>query len=221
MVAKYQKIDLAAFKKKLSAGEYANLTGARRAIGRMTTWSEAEKNKARAAAEKHFAEGAPASSPKKAAKKTPKKAAKKSKSAAPAAAKPPKAPAKKAVKKVRKPQAKAKGSAVRTGVPVKERIEEANRLIDGFGSALGRAEEAKNLGAPNEAVRAAAKEAMDGLTMTVNYLCQLTQVASADLSSTSGGNGAANAAWQKAVEATSVQQPIAAPQPTTPTSSGS
>lgn len=97
----YEKLTFEGFKKKLASNGYqGGLTGARRAIGK-TDWPEADKNKARALAEKHFG-GAPAktAAPKKvAAAKTT--TVKKTVSAAPAkkAGRSPKAAAKKTTAK--------------------------------------------------------------------------------------------------------------------------
>lgn len=52
----YAKLDLSAFKKKLKNGEYQNLTGAKRAIGKMAGWTDEERDKARGTAARHFGE---------------------------------------------------------------------------------------------------------------------------------------------------------------------
>lgn len=49
----YEKLTPEKFAEKLKAGEYQNLTGARRGIGK-ADWSDAEKETARSKAEKHF-----------------------------------------------------------------------------------------------------------------------------------------------------------------------
>lgn len=75
----YEKLTLDKFADKLKAGDYKNLTGARRAIGK-ADWKEADKEKARSLAEKTF--GAPEpKAEKKAAKKAVVKAAKAPKAA--------------------------------------------------------------------------------------------------------------------------------------------
>ena len=58
MVANYAKLDITSFRKKLKNNEYKSATGARRAIGRMTTWTEKDKDSARKLVDKHFG-GAP------------------------------------------------------------------------------------------------------------------------------------------------------------------
>lgn len=103
----YDKLSLASFKEALKANKYANATGARRAVGKATTLSDADKDKARAAIDAHFgsapaAPAAPKKAPaaKKAAAAAPKKVAAKKAAAAPkkqaAAAKPAAQPKKKA-----------------------------------------------------------------------------------------------------------------------------
>jgi hypothetical protein len=202
MAAKYEKLDLAAFKQKLADEEYASLTGARRAVGRMTTWSEADKNKARALAEKHFEGGAQKPPKKKAAKKVAKKKAKKKvakKKAAPkkaakkAAAKAPK----KSVKKVRRKQRKSKDVVAET-TSTMDRLTETNRQIQAFGAAIDHMSKNKDLGCPSAQVQEGAKVAQQGLIAAVNNLCVLTK----EVSDAAGGNGAVNTAWNTAVDAT-------------------
>lgn len=79
----YEKLSPEKFAENLKAGRYANLTGARRAIGK-AEWPDATKDKVRHAAEKHFG-GASTSTPIKKEKvvKTAKQAASKSVSAEP------------------------------------------------------------------------------------------------------------------------------------------
>ena len=99
----YEKKTVAAFKEQLESGGYADLTGARRAIGRMTTWSAADIAKARELADKYFGAEGGAKPVKKAAKSAAKKAATAAaKPAAKAAKKAAKAAKKKAVKKAAK-----------------------------------------------------------------------------------------------------------------------
>lgn len=57
------------FKKKLADGQYANATGARRAIGKFRKLEEGEADKARVLVNKHFGEAAKPATPKKAAAK--------------------------------------------------------------------------------------------------------------------------------------------------------
>lgn len=104
------------FRNKLKNGEYANLTGARRAIGKMKQWTESDKDNARNYATKHFG-GDTAPTQKKAAKKAAKKATKK------ASKKTAKKVAKKAAKKAPRAPKAAKGAAApeKRGAPVKTR----------------------------------------------------------------------------------------------------
>jgi hypothetical protein len=204
MAAKYEKLDLAAFKKKLAGGEYKSLTGARRAVGRMTTWSEADKDKARASADLHFGSTRPPKPAKKAAKKVAKKAKKKAakkvtkkKVVAKAKAEP---VAKKSVKKVKRRQ--AKGPAEAKGVnSVMGRIQETNAQIEVYGNAILYMGRAKEIGCPVSDIQEGAKAAQGGLTAAVNNLCMLTKEASLS-GLTTGGNGAVNKAWDTAVDAT-------------------
>lgn len=217
MAAKYEKLDLSAFKKKLADGDYASLTGARRAVGRMTTWSETDKNKARALAEKHFGGATPAKPAKKTAKKTAKKAAKKKatkKVAKKKAAKKAKAAptAKKSVKKVKRRQTKA--SSAKELTSVMGRIQETNAQIEVYGNAILHMGRAKDIGCPASSIQEGAKAAQEGLTAAVNNLCVLTKEVS-PLGAPAGGNGAANKAWNTAVDAT--QATLTGPPPPPPT----
>lgn len=94
----HESVTLDVFKKKVKDGKYENATAAKRALGRAAEMTSADKDAARAFADKHFGVEKPAAkkaSAKPAAKKTaPKAGAKKN---------PPKAGAKKApAKKVTK-----------------------------------------------------------------------------------------------------------------------
>jgi hypothetical protein len=62
----YEMVTLDIFKKKLKSGKYVNLTGAKRALGRVQQMTDADKIAAVKAATRHF--GAPVA-PKKTAKK--------------------------------------------------------------------------------------------------------------------------------------------------------
>src|ERR1700761_4197166 len=103
----YDKLSLDSFKKGLQEGKYAHATGARRAVGKASTLSDADKDKARKLIDAHFgpSEGKPTAPKKAAAASTGKGRPKKIAAAAPkkaaakqaaAAAKPPAAPKKKA-----------------------------------------------------------------------------------------------------------------------------
>jgi len=79
----YSKLTPLSFKKKIKNGEYKNLTGARRALGKVKDWSEADNAAMQKFATRHFG-AAPSPAPvKKAAKKAVKKAVKKTEEAAP------------------------------------------------------------------------------------------------------------------------------------------
>lgn len=110
----YEKLTVERFEQNLKDKKYDTLTGARRAIGKTASWSDKEKEKAKAIALKHFggeATPAPKAAKKVGGKAAPKKAA--AKPAAPAAAK--KAVAKAAPKKAAK-RAEAAPRAERTPV---------------------------------------------------------------------------------------------------------
>ena len=101
MSKQYETLD--GFRKKLKSGHYDSVTGARRAIGKMRTWEEKDKEAGRRAVDKHF--GATPSKPAKprpAAKKTPKRAPKKA---------PSEAPTKKKFQRKKRPAKKEAGSA--------------------------------------------------------------------------------------------------------------
>lgn len=129
IIMSYDKLSLASFKEALKANKYVSATGARRAVGKATTLSDGDKDKARAAIDAHFGSTpAPAPTPKKAAAKAapkkaaaaPKKVAAKKAAAAPkktaAAAKPAATPKKKAASgkksSARAPQAEAQAVGV-------------------------------------------------------------------------------------------------------------
>ncbi len=86
----YEKLTLDRFKLSLKEGKYKNLTGARRAVGKVKSWTPKEREGAYELANKHFGEASPA--PKAAAKAGAKRGPKPKKFAA--VAKAPKAAAK-------------------------------------------------------------------------------------------------------------------------------
>jgi len=67
----YEKVTLSIYKKRLKDNYYSNVTGAKRALGRVQEMSDADKKAAVNAAHKHFNVELP--KPKKAAKKAAKK----------------------------------------------------------------------------------------------------------------------------------------------------
>lgn len=86
----YEKLTVERFEQNLKDGKYDTLTGARRAIGKTASWSDKEKEKAKAIALKHFggeATPAPKTTKKVGGKAAPKKAAAKPAAAAAPAAK--------------------------------------------------------------------------------------------------------------------------------------
>ncbi len=107
----YHNMSPADFRSKLKNGDYDNLTGAKRAIGKMKQWGDKEKDSARTYATKHFGD-APAPAKKAAKKAVAKRATKK---AAPkAAAKGKRVAKKKAAKKVAAAPAAEKMAAAPT-----------------------------------------------------------------------------------------------------------
>src|ERR1700735_367585 len=81
----YAKLTVEHFAINLKEGKYAGLTGARRAIGKVTDWHDVDRKRAHALADKHFGSPDAATSKtnaKKPAKKATKKAAKVAKRAA-------------------------------------------------------------------------------------------------------------------------------------------
>jgi hypothetical protein len=103
-MSNYKKFSLDTIRQKLKDGEYASLVGVMRAIGKTQELSEADKEKARVMARKHFGAEAPVAKVKKAPKKAAKKAGKK---AVKKAAKAPKAARKKKASKKSAPALKA------------------------------------------------------------------------------------------------------------------
>lgn len=134
-MASYEKLTLDRFKASLKEGKYVNLTGARRAIGKTTSWSAKEKESAQELALKHFG----GSAPKVAAKTSVKKAAKAKKVAIKAKA----VSAKIQNKPVRKPVTQAS-----TGVTASTMDEHRLAATDALGfasTALGELEHLKRL----------------------------------------------------------------------------
>jgi len=174
-MAGYEKFTLKSFQKKLADGDYKDLGGCNRAIGRMSTFSEKDREKARELARAHFGEGSAAPKKTKAKKvsatkapKAGKKAAKKvsaTKGKARTKAAAPKAP--KAAK-----QSPAK-KAARGGPPTRQspdRIETANRIGESIHRKLESLELTRRLGAPSEEVAEGAKRAQKALTQVIDAL---------------------------------------------------
>jgi hypothetical protein len=104
----YEKSTVEVFEKKLKAGGYPGVAGARRGVGRMTEWSDADRERAHKAINKHF--GAEATT-----KTSSPKAAKGKKRGRPAAAAAPATPA--APKRRGPPPKAAKAKAVKATAP--------------------------------------------------------------------------------------------------------
>jgi chemotaxis protein histidine kinase CheA len=178
----YTKLSPADFRKKLKNGGYKDLTGARRAIGKMQEWSEAERDKARNAAAKHFGEEAPAPTKKKAKKKAAKKAAKakpakkmpKKRAKKKAAKKPAKASPgpgrgrkKKAAKKTTKASAPKKRASAKSGVDVDARIESTRNAVQAYAEAV---DVLKKCQTQQHSVEAGLKSAADGVTQLISAM---------------------------------------------------
>lgn len=191
-MASYEKITLAVFKKKLDGGNYASLTGARRAIGRMTDWSDEDKKKGQALASKHFGEApakasakaaAPKAKPvvvttasKKAAtvaKKATKKATK-STPAKPKAVKAPKAAKVEKPKAAKTPKPRAPRAKKEAPMPDATRIQLSNYKVGTIHQALTTMKQAKELGASEASVAHGAKVAQQALVGVVQEVMNLT-----------------------------------------------
>lgn len=182
----YTKLSPADFRKKLKNGEYESLTGARRAIGKMQEWSEGERDKARAAAAKHFGDEAPppkkkaakkkkakkkaaAKPAKKAAKKMPKKRAKKkaAKKAAKAAAPGPGRGRKKKTAKKTKTSSPKKRASAKPAVDVDANIESTRQAVQTYAEAV---DVLKKCQTEEHSVEAGLKSAADGVTQLINAM---------------------------------------------------
>lgn len=126
----YDKLSLASFKEGLKADKYASATGARRAVGKASTLTDADKDKARTIIDAHFGTSATPAPKKAAAKKAaasaktpglgrPKKAAASAKPA------PKKAQSKKAGAQAKKATAAAKPAQRAPRVMREEHVGEA------------------------------------------------------------------------------------------------
>lgn len=173
-MAAYSKITLSGFKSKLDSGGYGSVTGARRAIGRMTAWTEEDKNKASRMANKHFG-AAPANTPaksagdaskgKKEAKKRPKKAAK--------AGDKKTAAAKEAQPKTRAKATNGRSKKVKPEVVAEVRMKALDFTIGSIRQLLVCMQQAKELGDGVDVV-SGAQRAQDALEKTVDEVMALT-----------------------------------------------
>lgn len=194
-MAGYEKFTLKSFQEKLTGGGYDSLKGVNRAIGRMSTWSEKDREKARALAQAHFgdapapkakaakkqskagAEGAKKTPAKKVTKKTTAKASsKKTSKTKKTTTKAPKAPK----------QPRAAVAAPKAPRTTSDPVDQANRRVGTIRSTLESMELAKRLGAPNEEVAEGAKRAQSALTRVIDEL-------GASVSSLMGGAGISDA----------------------------
>lgn len=141
----YEKLSPAKFKDNLASGKYQDNTSARRAIGKASSWSDSDKDKARALADAHFGSETPkAAAAKPAVSKAAKKAAKKAatKVAAPKAETPaPKAAKKAAAKKAQSEDdevvnGKILGTSVYNPTGIQESIHAANSIVTIANSAV-------------------------------------------------------------------------------------
>jgi hypothetical protein len=168
----YEKLTLEGFKLKLNEGKYESLTGARRAIGKVTDWSAKDKQKAQELAAAHFGEDGgkpsakPAKTPKKAAKAGPKKIA----------AGPKKVAAKKAAPKSK--AAAVKSSPVRSPVEVPKTPDElrlaAQESLAFAGTALERLSHARNLD-PSVDIKAGVADANGIINNALGFMSRAIQ----------------------------------------------
>jgi hypothetical protein len=118
----YKMMSVADFRTKMKNGDYDSAGGARKAIGKMKEWSEADRDTAKSFVAKHFGEDAPAKKTegrkprpeKKAAKKVAAKAKPAKAEKATKAAKPAKAEKKIAAKPAAKVKPEKKAAAAKT-----------------------------------------------------------------------------------------------------------
>jgi hypothetical protein len=230
-MAEYEKVTPAKFRKRLKEGHYETLTGARRAIGRMSEWTDQQKNRARNEAEKYF-DGAPAPKAKKAAKKkvakkTTKKAAKKVTKK--------KATKKKAAKKGplarhharNKRKAAAKKKAARKSAPVSQMtsVQQANMQVGTIDQALQSMRTARELGADETEVAKGAKKAQQALTAIVEELCGTVsqsnlsdeeQAAAESLAVAAATGAGPNGQKGQPASSPGVAAPVVPPAPTVP-----
>lgn len=188
-MAAYAKITLASFKQRLKNNEYKSITGARRAIGRMSEWTEDDKNSARRAADKHFG-AAKQGTVNKASKAsddavvvtTASKKAEKAKTKASKKDKPKKAATKKAeskpTPKAKKAESKPKGrrASKKEEEPQSQQsvIEDINTRVGTLHNVLASYQMAKELGEGNVDFVVAAKQAQEALMQIVSEVMTLT-----------------------------------------------
>lgn len=183
-MAQYTKLTPAIFKKKLADGEYKEIKGARRAVGRMAEWSEQDRDTARTWVNKHFGEvpekkEAPkvkpvvvttASKKAAAAKAAPKKAAK-------AQAAPKKVAAPKAEPKVKAPKAAGapRGRKPKAQEPTNsDRIRDVHDKVVTLQVTLSTMKQAGELGASDTEVAAGARRAQAALVQVVDEIMGMT-----------------------------------------------
>jgi len=187
-MTEYAKSTVKDFQTRLEAGGYAGITGVRRAVGRMSTWSDAQKAKALTLGEAHFEGSAPAKKAiKKVAKKRgrpPKAKAEPEKKVAKKRGRPPKvktapveavavvqdAPKKVPGKRGRKPGT----TSVKVQSAAMHMVDESDRKNDLIHKMLINMEINKRLGAPESDVAAGAKMAQKVVGQLVAEIYALT-----------------------------------------------
>lgn len=172
-MAEYEKVTPAKFRVRLKDDQYKNLTGARRAIGRMSEWSDGQKTRARNEAEKHF-EGASASPKKPVTKKaTTKKTTKVAKKVVAKKTKSKKGGA--LARQNQRNKAKAVAKKAKTPAPIVNEefnlVQRANLKVGTIAQALESMRVANSLGASETDVAKGAKTAQHALTKIVEDLC--------------------------------------------------
>lgn len=172
-MAEYEKVTPAVFRQRLKGGHYASLTGARRAIGRMSAWTDKQRNRAQSDAEKHFESGEAVAKPKKVAKKVSKKKAEKKVADVSASMTENQRPSNKLAKKA------AKKTKVRKDVDEGPSVSQTNKValenlkVGTISQALQSMSVARELGAGETEVAQGAKAAQLALTTIVEDLCSI------------------------------------------------
>jgi hypothetical protein len=223
---KYEKRTPKDFEQRLKDGEYESATGARRAVGKMSSWKQADKDKSYALIDKHFGSSATVSvkkTTKKVAKKAAKKVAKKAatKRAAAAPAEEPKAEKPKREPKLARRRKSAKRTAAaaephtggdesKSEAATSKSEEHALVRINIIGQRIGTAVQALEAMAKAKEhginIEAGVQHAQNVLTQSIAELDN-----TAALTGTNGTNGAAGRFGQTVAALGS--SPVAAPAP--------
>ena len=211
-----EKVSMSEFEKRLSEGRYDSLTGARRGIGKMAGWSEAERALANRKADAHFGSAPKKGAPKKG--KAPKKAATKS-------AKAPKMAAPKVVRRGRAKVAAAPAPSAQLNLPLVEeeisRARASKEKSEAMQRILENAARTKDLGGPDADIRkiaaAASKDLIDsihallGTTESVRHGKDVGGDNGSKTTDTSTADAALTAAANAAKAATTKSPPIIPP----------